>query len=70
MFEHRVLRKIFGSMWEEVTRDWGKLREKSAWSVLLTRYYSGNQIQKKKIRVACGMYGGRRRCLQGFGGGN
>ena len=26
MFEHRVRRKIFGSMWEMVTRGWGKLR--------------------------------------------
>ena len=64
-----MLRKIFGSMWEKVTRGRRKLREKFAWFVLLTRYYTGNQIQKNKVSLACGMYGGQRRCLQGFGGG-
>ena len=69
MLELRVMRKIFVSMWEKVTRGWRKLREKFAWSVLLTRYYSGNQIQKNKVSLACGMYGGQRRCLLDFGGG-
>ena len=65
-----MLRKIFWSTWEKVKRCWRKLREKFSWSVLLTRYYSGNPVQKNKFSLACGMYGGQRIRLQGFGGGS
>jgi len=37
-------------------------------SVLLTKYYSGDQIKKNEIGGTCSMYGGQERCTQGFGG--
>ena len=37
------------------------------YSVLLTKYYSGDQI-KNEMGRACGMYGGQDKCIQGFGG--
>jgi len=36
-------------------------------SVLLTKYFSGDQIKKNEIGRACGMFG-EERCIQGFGG--
>jgi hypothetical protein len=35
-------------------------------TVLLTKYYSGDQITKEMGRVR-GTYGGEKRCLQGIG---
>ena len=37
-------------------------------SVLLTKYCAGDKIEKNETGGACGMYGGRERCAQGFGG--
>ena len=34
-------------------------------TVLLTKHYSGDQIEKNEIGRACSMYG--ERCTQGFG---
>jgi len=36
--------------------------------MILTKYYSGNQIEKNEIGAACSRYGGEERCIQGFGG--
>jgi hypothetical protein len=36
--------------------------------VLLTKYYSVDQMKKNEMDGACGTYGGQERCLQGFGG--
>jgi hypothetical protein len=35
---------------------------------LITKYYSGNQIEKNEMGGACSMYGGKERCIQDFGG--
>jgi hypothetical protein len=36
--------------------------------VLITKYYSGNQIKKNGMGGACSMYGGKERRMQAFGG--
>jgi hypothetical protein len=36
--------------------------------VLITKYYSGNQIEKNGMSGACSMYAGKERCIQDFGG--
>ena len=38
------------------------------WSVLLTKYYSGDQIEKNEMGGACSTYVAGERCLQYFGG--
>ena len=37
-------------------------------SVLLTQFCAGDKIEKNEMGGACGKYGGRERCAQGFGG--
>jgi hypothetical protein len=37
-------------------------------SVLLTKYYSGDQIKNNEMGSACGTYGGEERCVQGLVG--
>jgi hypothetical protein len=34
----------------------------------ITKYYSGNQIEKNEMGGACSMYGGKERSIQDFGG--
>ena len=36
--------------------------------MLITKHYSGDQIEKNEMGGACSMYGGEERCIQGFGG--
>jgi hypothetical protein len=38
-------------------------------SVLLMKYYWGDEIKKNVMGGECSMYGGEKRCIQGFGGG-
>jgi len=38
------------------------------WYVLLTKYYSSDQIENNEIGGACSIRGGEERCTQGFGG--
>jgi len=39
-------------------------------SVLISKYYSGDQIKKNVMGRACGASGKQGRCIQRFGGGN
>ena len=39
-------------------------------SVLISEYYSSDQIKKNEMGRACGTNGKQGRCIQGFGGGN
>ena len=36
--------------------------------VLLTKHYSGDQIEKNEMGGACSTYGGGENCILGFGG--
>ena len=36
--------------------------------LLLTKYFSGDKIEKNEMGGACGKYGREERCIQGFGG--
>jgi len=37
---------------------------------MLSKFYSGDQIEKNKMGGACSKYGGEERCIQGFWWGN
>ena len=37
-------------------------------SVLLAKYYSGDQIKKTEMGGSCSMYGGEERCILDLGG--
>ena len=64
--EHRlrVLRRIFGPNRDGVTGEWRKLHNEE----LNDLYCAGDKIEKNEMGGACGTYGGRERCTQGFGG--
>jgi hypothetical protein len=55
VFENRVLRRIFGPKRDEATGEWRKLRNEE-----LTKYRSGDQIEKNEMGGACSKYGERR----------
>jgi len=40
---------------------------RAVWSILLAKYYSGDQIRKDEMGRACGIYGGEEKCMQGRG---
>ena len=60
VFENKVLRGIFGPKREEVTEERRRLHNKGFMHVLLTRYHSGDQINKDVIGKACSTHGKRR----------
>ena len=65
VFENRVLRRIFGPKRDEITGEWRKLRKNL---IICTTYYSHDQIKKNEMVWICSTYGGKERCIQGFGG--
>jgi hypothetical protein len=62
-----VLRRIFGPRRDEITGVEKTTQQGASCSVLLTKYYSGDQIKKNKIGRACSKYRGEERYIQGFG---
>ena len=64
VFENGVLRRIFGPKRNGVTGEFIKLHNEE----LLTKYCSGDNIEKSEMGGACSAYGGEERRIQGFGG--
>jgi hypothetical protein len=68
VLENRVLRKIFGPKWDEVTGEWRKLHS----GELHNLYSSPDIIRQIKSRNeagrACGTHGRGEKRVQGFGG--
>jgi len=61
VFENKVLRRIFAPKRDNVPGEWNRLHnEELCGSVLLTKYYSGDQFEKNDMGGACGTYGDRR----------
>jgi hypothetical protein len=62
LFQSRLLRKILGPKCEEGTGDQRQLHsEKFFWLLLLTKYYSTEQIKMNKMGGALGIYEGEER---------
>jgi hypothetical protein len=58
VFEHRVLRRLFGPKRDEVTGEWRKLHNDGAeWSVLLTQYRAGDKIERIEMGGEYSTYG-------------
>jgi hypothetical protein len=60
VFEDRVLRTMSVPAKDEVTGEWRRLHHEELHNLLLTKYYSHDQIKKKEMGGACGTYGDRR----------
>jgi len=63
-----VLRRILGPKRDEVTGG----GENGIMSILIicnpNQTFSGDQIEKNDMRGACSTFGGKEKCIQGFGG--
>ena len=69
VFENRVLRRIIGPKWDEITGEWRKLHNEE----LNDLYCLPNIVRVKKIEIneiggTCSTYGGEEKCIKGFGG--
>ena len=63
VFGNRVMKRIFGCERDEVTGEWRKLLSEALNNLSpLTKYYSGDQIEKNQMGWACSTYGGEK-CL-------
>ena len=64
IFKNRVLRKMFGPNWEEVTEGWKQQHD----TELHDLYSSPNtdQIKEDEMDSACGPFEDERKCIQGL----
>ena len=51
------VRKLFGSIRDEVTGEWRRLHNEELLSVLLSNYNSDEEMKNKEMGEACGMHG-------------
>ena len=69
VFENMILRRIFGPKRDEVIGEWKKnCVVRRLMTVLVTRFYPDDQIEKNEIGRACSTYKEEERCMQGFCG--
>jgi hypothetical protein len=65
--EYRMVRRIFRRKRDEVTGEWRRLHDGGTLRcVLVTKYYSGDQIKNNKMGWVYSTYGREERCIQGF----
>jgi len=70
LFENSILRRVFGSKRDEVTREWRKLHNEELRDLYsLPQYCAGGKIEKNEMGGACGAYGGGESCAHGSSGG-
>jgi hypothetical protein len=65
-FDKRMMRKLFVCEGEKVTGDRRKLR-KEFLILLLTKYYSGEQMKEDEMDGECCTYGGEEKWIRSFG---
>ena len=64
VFEIRVLRRIFRPKRDEVTGEYEKLHnEEISGYILLTKYFSVDQIEMNEMDGECSAYGREERCI-------
>jgi len=69
MFGNRVLRRIFVSKRDEVTRDWRKLHNEKFNDLCCSPNIVGViKIENNDMGGACRTYGGKEGRIRGFGG--
>jgi hypothetical protein len=56
MYDHRVLRRIFGPNRDEVAGDWRRLQNEEL-HVCFNRYYYNDQVKENGMGRACSMHG-------------
>jgi hypothetical protein len=57
VFENKMPRRIFGPKRDEVTGEWRKIHKDNYYALILTKYYSGDQIKKDETGRARSTYG-------------
>jgi hypothetical protein len=69
VYENRVLRRIFGPKWEEITGKWRRLHKDGLYALYSSsNTFAGDQIKTNEMGMACSKYGRLGMCIQGSGG--
>ena len=63
-----MLWKIFGSKTDEITGEWERLHNEELFNCTPHQINSGDLIKENEMGRPCGMYGGLKKCIQGFDG--